>query len=202
MNDQRLSIPRRVHLDFAIDTNRINARQKDPDMNLLEKWAANGVIQLEIPQAVAEECGVGINVERRARKAMGYVTSITGGDKHPELQAIFPDWENDRHTIELRSKIEMILFPGGTKNENERNDVRIVLAAAYYDRILITNDGDSKTQPGGILGGRDELAKIRVSVMRPSDAVLRVRKFVTDRDNLVLLANKAGAPIPEWFGND
>lgn len=191
-----------VYLDFAIDTNRINARLKDAEMNQLEKWQKAGVIQIEIPQAAAEECGRGHGGKERAQKASDYVVSLTAVDKDPELQKIFPDWGNDQHMQDLYSKIETILFPSGAKTDNERNDVRVVLGAAYYDCILITNDGDSKAQPGGILGRRQELAKINVTVMRADEAVQKVREKIMLRDAQILQASGFGAQIPEWYGKD
>jgi hypothetical protein len=164
--------------------------------------ANGGVIQMEIPQAAADECGRGPGGNARAQKASGYVVSLTSEDRHPELEKIFPDWGNDAHMLELRSKIEKILFPSGSKNDNERNDVRVVLGAAYYECILITNDGDSRTQPGGILGRRKELKEIGITVMRAPEAVQKVRDKIADRDAQVFQASKAGAPIPEWHRKD
>jgi hypothetical protein len=34
---------------IIIDANRINALQRDPDMNQLEEWAKNGVIEMRLP---------------------------------------------------------------------------------------------------------------------------------------------------------
>ena len=46
------------------------------------------------------------------------------------------------------------MFPNGAKDDNELNDVRIVCEAKKYEAILVTGDGGSKAQPGGILGNR------------------------------------------------
>jgi hypothetical protein len=35
---------RSVYVQIALDTNCINARQADPDLNQLERWLDNGVI--------------------------------------------------------------------------------------------------------------------------------------------------------------
>ncbi len=113
-----------------------------------------------------------------------------------------PILANDPHSLELRSKIEKILFPLRCKNDNERNDVRVFFGAAYYYCILITNDGDSKTQPGGILGRSKELKEIGVVVMRASEAVQKVRDNIARRDAQVFQASKVGAPIPQWYCKD
>jgi hypothetical protein len=51
---------------------------------------------------------------------------------------------------------ESVLFPAGAQDENQRNDIRIVADAIHYAAILVTNDGGSKSQQGGIRGHRDE----------------------------------------------
>lgn len=67
-------------------------------------------------------------------------------------------------------KIEAALFPQGSKTENESNDVKIVYEAAHYAAILVTRDGGSRAQPGGILGNRDKLKDI-VQILSDSEAV-------------------------------
>ena len=46
---------RDTYLRFQIDTNRINARQNLPNMNLLEKWHNAGVIRLEMSEHSSNE---------------------------------------------------------------------------------------------------------------------------------------------------
>jgi len=68
--------------------------------------------------------------------------------------------------------------------------------------ILVTDDGDSITQPRGILGNRDELAKY-VQVIRDSEAVALVKETINSRDNRARwVASVTGQPLPKWVGND
>jgi len=57
-------------------------------------------------------------------------------------------------------KIEAALFPLGANSENERNNVKIVYEAKHHNAVLVTQDGDSRTQPGEILDNRDKLKNI------------------------------------------
>jgi hypothetical protein len=75
----------------------------------------------------------------------------------------------------LYKRIESCIFPNGVMDENERNDIRIVCEAEKYQAVLVTNDGASKTQPGGILGNRDKFVD-RVVVMNPTEAVQHIRR--------------------------
>jgi len=44
-----------MRLYFCIDTNRINARQKCEDINLLERWHENGIIDVNMPEPATKE---------------------------------------------------------------------------------------------------------------------------------------------------
>ena len=55
------------------------------------------------------------------------------------------------------------------------NDVDAVYHAERLGWPLITMDGNSRSQPGGILGHRDELNAIGIEVVTPQQAVARVR---------------------------
>jgi hypothetical protein len=179
---------RSLPLEFYIDTNRINARQGLPHMNQLEKWHRNRVISIQIAEEAHDEAIRGNNPER-ARKARSYIYSIVP----PDMQAQY------RHILK---EIENILFPSGAQTPSQVDDVRIVFNAAYYMSILVTNDGDSSTQPNGILGNRDRLAEF-VQVMRDSEAVELVEERIKERDERARkIASMTGRPLPEWVGND
>jgi len=127
---------------------------------------------------------------KRARKAKSYIYSIVS----PDMQAQY------RHRLD---EIENILFPSRARTQRQLNDVRIVFNAAYYMSILVTNDGDSNTQPNGILGNRDKLTKLGIQVMRDSEAVELVRKRIKQRDDRArTVASITGQPLPEWVGID
>jgi len=179
---------RSLPLEFYIDTNRINARRGLPHMNQLEKWHRNRVISIQMAEEAHNEAIRGNNPERE-RKARSYIYSIVP----PDMQTQY------RH---IPKEIEDILFPSGARTPSQVNDVRIVFNAAYYMSILVTNDGDSSTQPNGILGNRDKLAKF-VQVMRDSEAVELVKERIRQRDKRARkVASMTGQPLPEWVGND
>lgn len=99
-------------------------------------------------------------------------------------------------------KVANAIFPDGVKDDNQRNDVKIVCDAIKWNAILITNDGGSKKQPGGILGNADKL-KDNVQIMRDHEAVELINKKIEDRDNRNReIAKITGKELPEWTGID
>lgn len=150
---------------FHIDTNLINARQKLPAVNQLEKWFEEEVILINMSATAHGEAQADGDA-MRTRKANQNIFTAT-----PPLDASDP----------LFQMVESALFPDGVCNENQRNDVRIVCEAAKYAAILVTNDGGSKTQPGGILGNRHKLNSL-VQILSPDEAVDFVRQKIRERD--------------------
>lgn len=146
-NMDSLQESRLVYLSFMIDTNRINARQLDPHMNQIEEWRKNEVIDVLMAETAYEEARAGGD-PRRARKVSDHIFSMTLAKTPGEEEA-------------LRA-IELVLFPLGARTQNEKNDVDIVFNARKYQRKLITADGASKGQPGGMLGNRVALAALAV----------------------------------------
>lgn len=190
MSDPKTGMPDRyVHKMFQIDTNRINARGGLENMNLLEQWHNDGVIKLEMSEPSLGEAFQGNSVARR-NKAASYIYSITYADT-PEEQ-------------ETLRRIEQILFPEGANGQNQKNDVEVVFNARKYHRILVTNDGGSKTQPGGILGNVDQLRKeLGVSVVTDAQAVEIARKAIEKRDQKArYVSEKRAVPLPDWVGKD
>lgn len=170
-----------------IDTNLINSRGKVEAMNLLECWAEDGLIAMNISDTGLSEALAG-NSAKRTRKALSQIYTINN---------ISPDTSDP-----IYQKIEGALFPSGTKTQNQRNDVAIVREAAKWNAILVTSDGGSKTQPGGILGNR---AKIRdyVRIMTAKEAVAFVRNKINERDEFNRrAAREYGGKLPEWTGMD
>lgn len=171
---------------FHIDTNCINARQKLDSMNQIERWAANGVILINMPNTSYNEARSGNNVER-TQKADTHVYTLTSVDQdttifHRIKNAIFPD------DSEL--------------NQNQINDIKIICDAVHWKAILVTRDGNSRSQPGGILGNRHKLQDI-VRIMSDEEAVEFIRKKIVDRDAFNRqVATETGQPIPEWTGMD
>jgi hypothetical protein len=183
-----LTMPERsVHVSFFVDTNRINSRQQLTNMNQLEEWYKKGVIVLEMPEEAYREAARG-NAQRAQKAKYDYSRPLT------------KPWMRRQA---IRKDIEKALFPSGVKSANERNDVDIVLNTRFYLGILVTNDGDSLRQPRGILGSREELAELGITVMRDSDAVALVRRKIRERDNMAQeISRRTGQPLPEWVGKD
>lgn len=184
-----LTMPDRfVYLSFHLDANRINSRGGLSNVSRLERWHEDGVIMLEMSEVAQQEARTGGNVQR-TRKALGYIFSMTLAHTAAEQQRI--------------RQIEAILFPNGAATQNERNDVEIAFNAAKYGRILVTADGDSQSQPGGILGNRTELQRLGVRVMRDSEAVELVRERIEVRDrNARRVAEQTGQTLPDWVDAD
>ena len=180
---------RYVYLDFCIDTNRINAKNKLPSMNRLRIWEEKGIISIDNMCDVAQdEASKGSS--SRFEKASGYAYPITL-DSHKQSDDFI--------------KIKNILFPAKKAlKQNEENDVIIVFHAKDTHCILITNDGGSKRQPGGILGNKDRLLnQINVKVIRDTDAIILVEQKIRERDERAQrIAYKFGKPLPEWVGKD
>ena len=177
---------RSVGVDFALDTNRINTRKALPSMNRLERWDQERVILLVISETALAEC----YAPKRAEKASNYIFT------RDRLRA--PE------EYERLRKIEAVLFPGvGAKNKNKKNDVRIAFNASKYGDILITADGASNCQSGGILGNRAGLEALGIRVMTDSEAVAFVEGLIRHRDDHARRVSLATlSPLPAWVGKD
>ncbi len=179
---------RLLAISFLVDTNCVNARQKLTAMNQLEMWAEREIITLLTAKTAQSEMAAGNNADRK-QKAYSFIftmSAISGRDEQLQLH-----------------RIEEALFPGGARNPNERIDIDIVFNAWKHMRPLITNDGGSKSQPGGILGNRTKLAGIGVQVVTPEEAVMHVQEALQARDEharqWAAFYKKA---VPEWVGKD
>ncbi|MBI9051312.1 MAG: hypothetical protein JEZ00_17950 [Anaerolineaceae bacterium] len=130
------------------------------------------------------------NNELRVSKAYSYIYSIT--------------IINNTNDLKVIKQIENIIFPNGANNNNQKNDVLIVFTALADESILITNDGASKSQPGGILGHRNELKNtVNVTIMTDEEAVILVREKIQIRDNSIRkVCQLTGESLPDWIGKD
>jgi len=127
---------------FHIDTNMINARSKLPAMNQLEKWAEDGIILINMSNTSFSEAQEGNNISR-IKKALSQIFTLTD--------------QNIKESDAIFQTVAAALFPDGITDNNQRNDVIIVCEAIKYNAILVTNDGGSKKEPGGILGNAHKL---------------------------------------------
>jgi len=173
---------------FMVDTNCVNARQKIVAMNQLEAWAADEIIELITSETAQKEMTLGGSISR-IRKAYKFIytcSEISTPEEHEQLR-----------------KITSILCPIGVSTQNQRNDIDIVFNAGKYLRPLITNDGGSKSQPGGILGNRAQLAAIGIKVLTPDEAVAKVEEKIRARDEHARQwAEYYKTEIPDWVGKD
>ena len=82
--------------------------------------------------------------------------------------------------------------------------MRIVCEAAKYQSTLVTNDGASKSQPGGILGNRDKLQVIAgIKILSPTEAVQFIESQIKERDSFnKRVAQETGKTLPDWTGMD
>lgn len=143
---------------FFLDANRINARCKCPGMNQLERLAKEGKCELLMPRIAWNESEKGDN-EPRQEKTWSYD---------------FVGLEHTSCQLSWFKKIEAIIFPSGAVKQNQINDVWILVTAREMKYPLVTNDGASKSQKGGMLGNREklgEIGEIGVRVIRDTEAV-------------------------------
>lgn len=180
---------RMLHVPILhIDTNLINSRQKLAAVNQLEKWFEDEVILINISGTAHREAQADGDV-LRAAKANRQIFTVTPAVDPADAQF---------------KAVECILFPGGARDQNERNDVRIVVDAIHYQAILVTSDGGSKRQPGGILGYRDTLwDRYRMQIFSPDEAIEYLRHKIQERDSFnERVAREFGGRLPEWNGKD
>ena len=181
--DRRVDLAR----PFQIDANCVNSRGTLPIMNRLEKLHTDGVVHISMADVSQEEAAAGSST--RARKA---------------FSRIFFDTTNRTYEEErILERFAQTLFPNSPQNQNERNDALIVFCAWKHKCTLITNDGASRTQPGGILGHRAQLAALDVAVISDAEAVAWVKDEIRKRDEQALLMHRDfGKPLPCWVGKD
>jgi|SRR5208283_2196239 len=185
-------MPRRnIGLRFHLDTNRINARQNLPYMNHLEKWHADDVIILNMSEEAYDEARSGNkNIKNRTEKTEEYIfiraKDVFGGEE------------------KFRDKLRILLFKSTCLDEGQERDVRILFCSKMAGAILITNDGGSTRQPGGILGHAKELSSNHgIEVMTDEAAVQKVRHLISLRDKKARsVARDTGLPLPSWVGSD
>lgn len=176
---------------FHLDANLINAKQKLEAVNQLERWRDDDVICLAMAGVAHTEAqaGAGANAEARKSKAGSHIFTINDAGQAEE---------DDTY-----ARVEKILWDEATDN-NQANDVEVVCEAIKWHAILVTNDGGSKSQPGGILGNREKLYQcFGVLIYRPEEAVQFIRSKVAERDEFnAQVAALTGQPAPEWTGQD
>lgn len=169
-----------------IDANAINARQADTALNQIETWRASGTVRHLMSDPAYDEARMGSAV-RRAKSDRQLIGISHRGAAEAEV------WR----------AVEKAIFPRGASTPSQRNDVEIVFQAHAWGYVLVTNDGDSRRQPRGILGAADALAELGVVVVRPGEFVTWVRGRIEKRDERFRRVCAAtNTPLPEWLGQD
>jgi hypothetical protein len=157
-------------------------------MNQLERWRADDVIILDMSVEAYDEARFGNNAARTSKADESIYRrahDVVGGER------------------DFRDQMGKLLFGEKCLDKGEENDVRILFCARQAGAILITDDGGSKRQPGGMLGHARELASLGIEVMTDEVAVQKVRGKIAFRDKLARgIARDTGLPLPEWVGQD
>jgi hypothetical protein len=170
---------------FHLDANRVNARGSLPNICELEKWHHRGVIALEWSAPVYDELAHDAPDGRHWNKISGSLVA------NPAITTPSEQCQLD--------EIEGIVFPGGTRDNTERNDALALFTAKKYFAIFVTNDGGGG-KPRGILTHKESLASIGVRVVSDEEAVTMVRARLnecarTERQ----LAEVSGESEPPWI---
>lgn len=147
------------------------------------------MITLNICETVLKEATVDRNPQR-TKAAHGHIIA------EPLRLTV-----DENHTYE---RIKTILHPNGALPGTNLNDVEILFTAKKYCAWLVTNDGGSRRQPGGILGNRKILAnELGIIVMKEDEAVIEIRNRIFTRDKVAThLAEKGFGDLPDWVGKD
>jgi len=183
MGNLQCPVPRLAK--FLIDANLINARQKNAQMNYLEKMHEDGYIQLMMTKISFEEASdiakrnndweeyykdycqrIANGTLDRAMKASGYIfTEVLWEELSSEDQGV------------LKRIIDILSI--GSKG-NIINDSHIVFCSYYYEIPLVTEDGESSSQVG-ILGHRNELLEeFGIKILNANEAASLVQKLVQE----------------------
>ena len=148
--------------NYLFDTNCINARQRNEDVNNLEDLHNERKISLSMPKIAYSEAGFG-SLLRKQKSENYYFEGIV----------------NQEHRFaDKYTQIENIVFPNGEKKQNQKNDVDILVYLAITRTPFITMDGASKSQPGGMLGNKAALKKLGIKILSPSDALVEIASTV------------------------
>jgi hypothetical protein len=167
---------RKLHFSqIFIDANRINALQRDPDMNQLEEWAKNGVIAMRLPDTALEE------VEKAGSKQRAKTFGIL-------IPCALITTDDEQATL---TKIETIIAEGKQQlSETDKKDAKIVFTAWKYSRAVVRKAKAIQTGIGVQVRSAAEL----VNVLRPR---------IESRDKrLREEATRKVYPVPDWVGRD
>jgi len=143
---------------FLLDANACNARQQLGELNELESMARVGLIELLYTETTWDEAQLGSS-DRRGKVEQFFFVGLDNDEENTKLQMAW------------RNSIAAVVFPSGIANVTERRDVEALLTAKISGGRFITRDGASKTQRGGILGHKHQLAELGIEVLSFSEAL-------------------------------
>ncbi len=173
-----------AHLEFVLDACCVNARGRIAELNELDMWRERDVIELNWPEAAHAEALRADRSGHRARKVAGHLVALTYADNAEEKA--------------LLRRIQDLVFPGGVRDENERNDVLNLFVAQKYIQRLITLDGTSR-KARSPLACRAALHALGIEVVTPAEALdllhtqlRRLAKLESDR------AARERRQVAEW----
>lgn len=145
---------------FLLDANACNALQRIGDLNELESVARAGIIDLLYTETTWDEAQFG-SLVRREKVEEFFFVGLSSDEVNLSLQE---PWRN---------AIAALVFPAGITSDNQRRDVEALLTVKISGGCFVTSDGASKTQRGGILGHKCQLAKLGVEVLNFTEALAR-----------------------------
>lgn len=147
---------------FLLDANACNSLQRIGELNKLEHMAQAGLIALLYTETTWDEAQFG-SLDRCRKVSDYFYVGLSNDEENLQLQQ--PWWQ----------AIAQIVFPAGVKNDNQRRDVRALLTVKMSGGCFVTSDGASKSQPGGILGHKAQLAQLGIEVLNFTEALARAQ---------------------------
>lgn len=162
---------------------RVNA-QSEGSFEEQQKLAADGLRRL---CELADPLGINIIVENHGGLSShgDWLVGVMKQTGHPRIGTL-PDFGNFYDYDRYKGVEEMMPFAKGVSakshdfdaagNESRtdyRRMLRIVLAAGYHGRIGIEYEGDSKTEPDGILATKSLLERVRAEIAAEDSATLK-----------------------------
>lgn len=162
---------------FLLDANACNALQQIDELNELEGLARKGVIELLYTETTWDEAQGGFT------ETLSDVARARWQGRRDKVEQFFfhglpGDPENQQLQQPWRDAIAKAVFPAGVQNDNMRRDVEALLTVKMAGGFFVTRDGGSKTQPGGILGHKSQLAELGIEVLNFTEALALAKQSI------------------------
>jgi len=152
---------------FLLDANACNALQGIDELNKMERLANGGIINIMYTETTWREAAFGSQI--RHRKVSQF-----------DWNGLSEDYENNLLHQPWREQIGRLIFPYGTRTDGQRRDIEALLTVKMSDGYFVTRDGGSKSQPGGILGHKSQLAILGIEVLDFTDALEYALEIVSN----------------------